>query len=759
MRLFRIWLGLLTVAICRVTAQGALDPTKSGPNDDDHTLVPLVNRNGWVNPEDLIPMPQCIAQQDQSDWLSTMTKCTSKQCTSHFGIICTHHQWLTQLSCLSTSFSSDVVKPYLPYCSRSVLAKAQLFRWIQNVTGRTWLVDVGDATGLQNLSPASLIEGYAAVSVTDKAPACLTDSASAPSMEPFQHVMASCGFTSNTQHTGNTARPWEYSESLRSMIALDFETVGYDLTKRWIGYGDYFDKRCFCKAFNTDPKNEPCSAPALALTRERLWLNATCGPTSLPGNWTDGLKTTTFAYIPTENWRWPDCVTSMPKKVTDLTDRCSTDACEPDSSGYCKVKRSVDRACFCRNISYSTCKGACQIFETRIDYIKWLHSLCGSVQGWQGLPKHWRQLAAPTPVDMIPWRWSIKLFKDSNSSPVDDPNSSKPTQTCASTEWKLGSLGLINIATLLAAFYGSRTGSRRSICACRHYHSRSWLLKGLTIAALYLFANWINAVLVQSTPGYEDIPVVQLILLWCSIPRPTWATILLVGVQHFQVTSFSTVASCLFAEAILQTLSAFHIIAAVNYGLEHNFYSQGMAILETVPSARLMYAGALMWLVVVVVALVLLIQAVRGTTVSARNAKVHASKSQTNNLMTLNAVEELMAPFNERWREFEDMLVSYWMERSWDLEQTPLLSGEGQVHAVYGTLPLKGTNSQPIERGMVRLFLIAIISMVLLWIAQWLFWVGLIGLSSEGFCLPNFGVLIVIWIASSLAVGLAVVVS
>jgi hypothetical protein len=216
----------------------ALHATKIHPNEVGQTLVPLVNRNGWVNPEDLTPMPQCIAQQNHSSWLSAMTKCTSKQCTSHFGVICTHHQWLTQLSCLSTGFSPDVVEPYLPYCSRSVLAKAQLFRWIHTITGRTWLVDVGDTNGLQTLSPASLAGGYAAVNVTDKAPTCLINSASATSAEPFQHVIASCSFTSNTQHTGNAARPWEYSEALRSVVALDFETAGYDVTHHDIRYGN-----------------------------------------------------------------------------------------------------------------------------------------------------------------------------------------------------------------------------------------------------------------------------------------------------------------------------------------------------------------------------------------------------------------------------------------------------------------------------------------------------------------------------------------
>jgi len=707
-----------------------------GTNEEGRTLAPLVNRNGWVNPEDLTPMPQCIAQQDQSIWLSAMTDCTSKQCTSHFGVICTHHQWLTQLSCLSTTFSPDVVRAYLPFCSRSVLAKAQLFQWIRMYTGRTWLVEIGDANELQTLSPASLTKGYAAVDVTNKAPACLTDSSSASSMGSFQYTMASCGFTANTEHTGNAARPWEYSDPLRSIIALDFETVGYNLTHHEIVDGDYFDKGCFCKTFNTDFETEPCSGSGLALTRERLWMNATCGPTSVPSNWTDGLQTTTYAYIATENWRWPDCVASMPKKVVGLADQCATDACEVDSRGYCTIKRAVERARFCRSISYSACKGACHVFEARINFVNWLHDLCGSEEEWHGLPKHWRQLAAPTPLDMIPWQWSVKPINDSSPSSISRSKHLKSKQTCPSTEWKLSSLVLINAATLLTGFLALRSGiSLRIRAYLNSSNSRSWFLTGLAIAALHLFANWVNAILIQSTPGYEDIPITQLVLLWCSMPRLTWLTVLVVGVQPFEATSVPTVVACLFAETILQALSASHIIATVNYGREHDFYNHGMARLGAAPWAQLMYAGALMWLVVIILALGLLIHAMRRMKVSDRGAEINPSWSQTSKQTTPNAAEGCMTPFNDRWTWLEEELAGHWLNKSWNMEETPLVSGEGQDRTVYGTLPVKGPRNRSIKKGTVRLCLITFISMALLWVAQGLFWAGFIGLSVEEYVL------------------------
>lgn len=748
MKILRTCLGLLTAGACVVAAKGisltvtfivfdanmttveVLHTASVNSNGGDRTLTPQNNYDGWVNPEDLTSMPQCIAQQDQSTWLSAMTECTGKRCTSHFGIFCTHHQWLTQLSCLSIGFSSDVIKGYLPYCSRSVLAKAQLYRWIRNITGRTWLVDVGDANGLQNLSPASLTEGYAAINVTYNAPTCLTDSVSAPSMEQFQHVIASCSFTSTTQHTGNAARPWEYRGS---MVALDFETVGYDLTQRNITYGDYFDKECFCSAFTIDLKKEPCSEPGqLDLTRERLWINATCGPTSLPDNWTDKLKTTEFAYILIEDWHWPTCVADMPKQVTELIDQCATDACEPDSSGYCKIRHTVDRACFCRDISYDSCGGSCHVFENRIDYVKWLHDLCGNVQGWHGLPDNWRKLTAPIPVDMIPWRWTMKPSNDPSIASITRLGSIKAAEKCASNEWKLGSFALVNIATFLAAFLSRRPGIQRIARGFLwHPHSSGWFFTGILIAALQLLGNWFNAFLVQKTPGYENIPVIQLMLLWCSMPRLAWLTILVIVVQPFEAINFSAAASSLFAEMILQLLSSYYMIITVNYGREHDFYFGALEGAERGQSAKIMYSGALLWLIIIIVSFVQLMRATRKTNRLTGSGSLDLPKWQRSKQTTSSIAEELVAQLNEHCTWLGEKLAYYCIDKSRVLGETsPMISERGN-YTVYGTLTVTKQNDTVSRRTFAKLYALTAISMHLLWITQWLFWGGFIGLSSE----------------------------
>jgi hypothetical protein len=1153
MRIPSRYLVLLVAGVCGVAARGiapspillSTTPTgvvtaeilhTAGVNSDggDRILDPLENRGGWVNPEDLTPMPQCIYQQDQSTWLSAMTKCTAKQCTRHFGFSCTRHQWLTELVCLDTEISSDVLKVYLPYCSRAVLAKAQLYLWIRHTTGRTWLIDVGDANGLENLSPASMVKGYAALSVTYKAPVCLRDS------EPFQHVIASCSFTSTAQHTGNADRPWEFRES---MMALDSETVGYDLAHRTIEDGDYFDKECFCGAFTIDRNTEPCptlrsidmmkerlwinatcgpaglpynwmdmiripgftyvpiegwhwpacvadmpkqvtgltsqcaakaceldgsgyckeirdtvdracfchnisydfcggscqslstridyvkwlydtcgcsaftvypkteSCPRLRqieLMRERLWIHATCGPTALPDNWKDMVRITGPAYIPMEDWHWPRCVANMPKEVTELTSQCAADACELDGRGYCKeikstvdracfcrkisydscgdscksletridyvkwlhdlcgcsaftvdpktktcprprqielmeerlwinatcgpatlpndwkdmvritgpaytpiddwrwpacvadmpkevtkltgskcasnaceldgrgyckkikpsvdqacfchkisydscgdscksletrvdyvkwlhdtcgcgaftidpktktcprprqielmeerlwinatcgpttlpdnwkdmvritgpaylpidywrwpacvadipkevielpsqcatnaceldgrgyckeIKPSVDQACFCRNISYDSCGGSCKSLETRIDYVKWLHNVCGSLQDWHGLPDNWRQLATPTASDMIPWGWTMKPFNQSNTTPNTPLGSIDASQKCASNKWKLRSFALVNIAPFLIGFLCRKTGihgiAQRFLWQPPPW---CWFFTGILIATLQLLANWVNAFLVQQTLGYENIPVFQLILFWCTLPRPSWLTIFLIGVQPFEAMNFSAAASTMFAETILQFLSSYYMIMTVNYGREHKFYLGRMEGTERETAATMMYAGALLWLIIMSLAFIQLMLATRRKIKLTGSGRVELPNWQRSKQPTSTIVDELIAQLNDYCSWFGDKLEHYWVERSLASEETSLLSDEGGNQRAYGTLPVVTPKHWASQTAFVQLYLLTVATLFLLWISQWLFWAGFIALSSEEYVFMN----------------------
>jgi hypothetical protein len=347
---------------------------------------------------------------------------------------------------------------------------------------------------------------------------------------------------------------------------------------------------------------------------------------------------------------------------------------------------------------------------------------------------------------MIPWQWNV----------TPSHHHSKISSACASTDWKLGSVFLINAATLIVVLHTWKAKS--------HYvDPELWFVPGLAIAALQIFANWINAALVQASAGYEAISIVQLTFLWCSMPRLTWLTLLLVVLRSSSKTTSYTIASLLFSETILQILSAFPMIETIDYGREHNFYSQGMARLEAVPAARFMYIGAMMWLVVIVVTLALLLQAARGL--------IAQPELQMNEPSVPMITEQMMDPPNKQLTKIEERSAPCWRERRCDSEGTPLKCGNGQTSTNYGTVHTedRGNPITQTQSGLPRLTLIAITSMLLLWIAQWTFWVGFIDLSSERYvllcrrifmvkltssryCPPELGLLTGVWITASAAV-------
>jgi hypothetical protein len=729
---------LLTAGLCGQAAAGISAPnfvastkltqettvaiqTSSEVSNGSDLITIQDNYEGWVNPEDLTAMPQCVAQQDTSSWLGALTRCTQKRCTAPFLFICAHNQWLTQLSCLSTAFSPDVILEYLPYCGRSVLSKAQLYHWVQNITGRTWLYDVGDANGLDKPSSASLAQGYATVDTTSKAPACLTDAYSSPSMERFKHVLGSCGFTETTRHTGYKARPWEYSEVQHSMISLGFDTVGYDLTGRRIGYGEYFDKACVCAAFTIDPSLEPCSQSGLLdLTKERLWMHATCGASSLPDHWADGLKITGSTYVATEDWHWPKCFEDIPEQVLELSNQCATEACGLDSDGYCEVLPAIERACFCRNVSYDSCGGSCHFFETRIDYVNWLHDLCGNVPDWHGLPDNWRQLAAPTLQDLIPWRWTL-------------PDTASGRST--SNRWQLWSFALVNAVSVFAISLrrgskdigrsGSRSSSRMFAIPC--------FFASISMAAIQFLAYYASTILVQTTPGFEETPALQLVLLWCTMPRFGWIAILPLCIQPFGGLSVSGAVSSLFSEVILQSIASYYIMSTVSYGVQHNFYFRDLHYAERGQLARLMYIGALMWLVVLGLFVIQFVRAMARMKRSAENARADLP-SWMRTGPTSNTPQTIEDRLEDHWAQISNVLSEY---LAIDTESSSGPSPRrGQTHfTAYGTLLVENKRDEAVSTASFRLYTVVMIGMALLWAAQWIFWIGFITLSCEWYVL------------------------
>ena len=91
----------------------------------------------------------------------------------------------------------------------------------------------------------------------------------------------------------------------------------------------------------------------------------------------------------------------------------------------------------------------------------------------------------------------------------------------------------------------------------------------------------------------------------------------------------------------------------------------------------------------------------------------------------------LLAPLYEYWTGLEEKMAHRWRDKSKGLEEASPMTSEGGYYTAYGTVPLERQNNWVSQKAFVKLYTVSIVSMLLLWIAQWLFWSGFIGLSLE----------------------------
>lgn len=649
-----------------------------------------------------------------------MTQCISRGCTRHFGIICTRHEWLVRLDCLSESFGPEVVEPFYTLCNRSVLAKAQLYSWIRTVTARNWLVHAGDAVDVQNLSWLPLALGFETTEVSIIAPLCFRNSHVAATQEKFENVLASCSFTAETESIGNSGRPWEYNEGSQSMVALSFDTASYAVTMNHIPEGEYFDKKCFCDTMAPDISDGTCpNGPGkLSYTKEVLWIHALCGAQYLPQNWTSGIKTTDYTYIPQWEFKWPVCVGDFPRRTLELEERCASEACAIDTQGYCKPVPAIERACVCRNIRYESVKDTCHEFEGRIEYINWLHDLCGNEKDWNDLPYDWERLAVLTAEDLIPWNWTLEPQRSLRDVPLEEISTPRiRDDECPSTNWKGANLVAINIILVLAIIYIDKGEVQKSLLKPVLYMiPQQWHKKAFAMIAISLLANWFNALLVQSTPGYEHTQISQLMLLWGTTPKPTWLWIFLLGNKPVENLDVTAIMAFICSEIILVCLGAWYILVTVFYGLQHNFYFGGLTGVENGGWALMMYFGAASWMFL---ALWVLARLVR--------SRAYLKAQEHVNVR----VDDLRNEWQDQCRFIDAKILEQLTGKPCESDRTPLNRENVSGQTSYGTLPLtRHVEKHSRERnGSVSLTIITALGFA--WIAQSLLWAGFIGFSSN----------------------------
>lgn len=251
-------------------------------------------------------------------------------------------------------------------------------------------------------------------------------------------------------------------------------------------------------------------------------------------------------------------------------------------------------------------------------------------------------------------------------------------------------MGPLLLSTILINAKAFRRIVRRPIL-------QSWLSVAFCTASLQLFANLLITLLVVSVPGYENVPFTGLMMLWGTMPRVSWLTTIFPSVvKPSRSINLSEISFVLLGEVLLQCLSAPYMLLTIKYGLEHNLYFRSLESTEGGNSAKIMYNGALLWLISTLV----LLWAIHTTFNMLTNS----------NQVAPNVTDEL----------------------------TPLISH-------------RSTLSNDYKSKAYYPFSIAVSSQFLIWLSQCFFWGGFISLSSKQFCPPLLQVLTGIWVACSAA--------
>jgi len=143
----------------------------------------------------------------------------------------------------------------------------------------------------------------------------------------------------------------------------------------------------------------------------------------------------------------------------------------------------------------------------------------------------------------------------------------------------------------------------------------STIIMAVVFAGIQLSFNFATAYIIKYTPGYEDIPAPLLALLFCCRPRLGWLACALSRTpdrwlrQYFHLTppdslvrgqiAVARVAvSSAMSEVIMQLLGSYFLGKTAHIGAVRGFYLNGHLLpYFRGAQARLMYVGAMFWLV------------------------------------------------------------------------------------------------------------------------------------------------------------------
>ena len=335
-------------------------------------------------------------------------------------------------------------------------------------------------------------------------------------------------------------------------------------------------------------------------------------PTSLQNCQTDWLINTYFGPVGSQNYDsyWkstgaPSCVYSQGYIPCEALN---------SSIAACGFEKTF-QGCFCLAVAQSSCPSLCRHGSDASLFIRWIldHYCFGgtctkpsplnmSVEEYKAVWEDYDDLEISAHNNLLAWQWTVAY----NSTGVSD---TRPTYKCPTTKAQLGSFAIVNGVTLIASIiFGHRSVMKYltcKMCGSRDSSAYSWLLSGVASAALSIGGNAINALLIKATPGFGNISVSNLILLWCARPRLSWIGALLAAVGAENAYYISLGASCTIAEGILQTMASFYIGRTAHWAVISGYLKKGhLGDIPGAHDAQIMYAGVLLWLITIYFALV-----------------------------------------------------------------------------------------------------------------------------------------------------------
>lgn len=310
-----------------------------------------------------------------------------------------------------------------------------------------------------------------------------------------------------------------------------------------------------------------------------------------------------------------------PSCVSNMTTLC------PDfytSIQLCHNATTQDKACYCVSFTAHECAGLCLEDHQPNDLLNYVIPPCqgsfdnssyisnsstsGASVNWTSMWPDYAYLSDTAYIQLFPWDWDVQP----NSTELADQTTNGTTteigeklDQCPTVKSALVSFAIVNSVVFVASV---ATANRyvTYYLTCKFFGGpkggKWWPAAAIISVALNLLGNVVNAILIKGTPGYNHVPLIPLIMLWCTRPRLAWLVILLVWItKHIgrdMSTYLDSAVAALMAEVILQATGTVYMGMTVNHARVNEFYLVGH--LEYTPhgsDALIMYAGALLWTV------------------------------------------------------------------------------------------------------------------------------------------------------------------